>query len=68
MRAAGTATLAARLARPALAPDPATLGDEKKHHCDELYVIEKVWPGTKAVGTALNAVDNGRRLELRRSR
>jgi len=26
---------------------------------DELYVIEKVWPGTKTIGTALNAVDNG---------
>ena len=26
---------------------------------DELYIVEKVWPGAKAIGTALNAVDNG---------
>ena len=26
---------------------------------DELYVVEKAWPGTKAIGTALNAVDKG---------
>ena len=26
---------------------------------DELYVVEKVWPGTKAIATAVNAVDNG---------
>ena len=26
---------------------------------DELYVVEKVWPGAKAIGTAVNAVDNG---------
>jgi type 1 glutamine amidotransferase len=25
---------------------------------DELYVIEKVWPGTKAIATALNDLDN----------
>jgi type 1 glutamine amidotransferase len=26
---------------------------------DELYVVEKVWPGTKAIGMAVNGVDNG---------
>ena len=26
---------------------------------DELYVVEKVWPGTKAIATAVNAVDKG---------
>jgi hypothetical protein len=26
---------------------------------DELYVVEKVWPGAKAIGTAVNAIDDG---------
>jgi len=26
---------------------------------DELYVIEKQWPGVKAIATAINSVDNG---------
>jgi uncharacterized protein len=42
------------------AGDPITAGlPDFVTPIDELYVIEKVWPGTKALGTALNAVDDG---------
>lgn len=42
------------------ADDPITAGlPDFVTPIDELYVIEKVWPGTKAIGTAVNNLDNG---------